>query len=110
MPRPLQQYHERLRETILLRLNGHNFSLRCSDASSSFAGVVNELKNLLRALEMLVGILSLGLAILLLRQESKRNGRPEDMEHVQFFLTMTVRGAPLIMFRKVPESLLRTAG
>ncbi len=39
----------------------------------------------------------------------QESGRPEDMEHVQFFLsTMTMRAVPLIMFRKVPESLLRT--
>jgi len=60
---------------------------------------------------MLVRFLSLGFAILLLRQESKRNGRPEDMEHVQFFLrAKTLKVLPMIMFRKVPESLLRTAG
>ena len=31
----------------------------------------------------------------------QKSGRPEDMEHVQFFLTMTVRAVPLIVFRKV---------
>ncbi len=78
--------------------------------SSSSAGVLNALKNLLRDLEMLVGFLSLGLAILLLRQESKRNGRPEDMEHALVFLTaMTMGAISLIMSRKIPESLLRTA-
>lgn len=79
--------------------------------SSSFAGVVNALKNLLRDLEMLVGFLSLGFAILLLRQESRRNGRPQDMEHALVFLSaLTMAAVSLIMFRKIPESPLRIAG
>jgi len=87
------------------------FRLGVQMPSSSFAGVVNELKNLLRGLEMLVGFLSLGLAILLLRQESKRNGRPEDMEQAIVFLSALTMGAvSLTVSRKVPESLLRTAG
>ena len=78
--------------------------------SSFFAGVLNALKNLLRDLEMLVGFLSLGFAILLLKQESKRNGRPVDMEYTLVFLSALTMGAlSLIMFRKVPDSLLRRA-
>jgi len=57
----------------------------------------------LRDLEMLVCFLLLGFAILLLKQESKRVA-------VQKTWNMTMRAVPLTVVRKVPESLLRTAG
>ena len=61
------------------------------------------IKRLQGELELLIGLLSLGLATLIFRVESKRLGRSEGMDQALRLLSLMTAGALAMIIAKRPE-------